>query len=235
MSVYFDYFPRENHSGVDLVNITLMSRITDFVRANPYVFMPYVVEDYMRPEDVALYYYGSVKHTWLVFVSNEIIDPYYGWVMSDDVFNDYLAKKYYDSALEYYQSSNSAITEIGEYDVLNWTMNTKTNTNIIEYRNVEDDSINISPEGYMFISNNHISNVESVVVRDSCNNVITTTDPFWNNVNPTTYQPILDTGWYPMRVYDWEMEKNENKRHIQLIDRVYVSQLTSQLKSEFAK
>lgn len=38
-------------------------------------------------------------------------------------------------------------------------------------------------------------------------------------------------GWYPIRIYDWEFEQNENKRHIKLVNEAFAVQVKSELAS----
>lgn len=231
MSRYFEYFPLEDHTDAKLVNITLRSKLTDFVRANPNTFLPYVVEDGMRPEDVAYYYYDSVDYTWLIFLSNNIIDPYYDWPMADDVFHKYLAKKYYNEAFAYFKALDLTITSITDQQVLEWTMNYTIDSNIVEYRHITDENLNISVESYNFNANNAIAQPTPVVFTNECGIVETVVDPFWALANTSPYVPtLLHSEWLPVRVYDWEFEQNENKRHIVLVDKLYLSIVTKQLK-----
>jgi hypothetical protein len=43
---------------------------------------------------VAHNYYGSVDYAWLVMISNQMIDPYFDWVLSDEEFQEFIVKKY---------------------------------------------------------------------------------------------------------------------------------------------
>ena len=118
---YFENFPIIEYEGRRVRDI---SRRTSFVRAlsnNPYIYYPYTVSEGERAEEVAHFYYGSVDYVWLVYMANNIIDPYHEWPMDPQTFNDYIVEKYTDES-----------GEVGE-DVIDWTRDTTNDDNIIFY------------------------------------------------------------------------------------------------------
>ena len=118
---YFENFPVIEYEGRRIRDI---SRRSNFVRAisnNPFLYYPYTVSEGERAEDVANFYYGSVDYVWLVYMANNIIDPYHEWPMDPQTFNDYLVEKY--------QAESG---EIGE-DVIDWTRDPNNDDNIIFY------------------------------------------------------------------------------------------------------
>jgi hypothetical protein len=136
MSRYFEYFPETTHTQKKLLDITKRVDFSRSTFSDPYAFLPYTVEGDDRPEDVALYYYGSVRHTWIVYLSNNIIDPYYDWPLTYEKFQDYIIKKYQDLSGE----SGTA--------VIDWTLNETITENIIYYRNKSDNDFIISKDSY---------------------------------------------------------------------------------------
>ena len=118
---YFEKFPIIEYEGRRVRDI---SRRSNFVRAvsnNPYLYYPYTVSEGERAEDIAQFYYGSVDYVWLVYMANNIIDPYHEWPMDPQTFNDYLVAKYEEQS-----------GEIGE-DVIDWTRDPNNDDNIIYY------------------------------------------------------------------------------------------------------
>ena len=118
---YFEKFPIIEYEGRRVRDI---SRRTNFVRAisnNPYLYYPYTVGEGERAEDIAQFYYGSVDYVWLVYMANNIIDPYHEWPMDPQTFNDYLVEKYTEES-----------GEVGE-DVIDWTRDPNNDDNIIFY------------------------------------------------------------------------------------------------------
>ena len=54
----------------------------------------YVVDDGDTPDQVAFNYYDSSSYAWLVLMSNEILDPYFQWPLSQYNFDQWIKKKY---------------------------------------------------------------------------------------------------------------------------------------------
>lgn len=91
---YFSKMRPVRYNGRLVTNIMERAAILDKVMANPYVFYPYDVTEGERPDQFAQRYYGDAYMSWLVYMANDIIDPYYGWVMSDQEFREYIVRKY---------------------------------------------------------------------------------------------------------------------------------------------
>lgn len=91
---YFDYFPTTTYKGFTVRDIMRRTKIVESWESNPYLFLPYTVEGDDSAEDVAFYYYGDPHYVWLVYLANNIINPYEDWVMGSRYFQKYLAMKY---------------------------------------------------------------------------------------------------------------------------------------------
>lgn len=93
-SQYFKNFPLVFYNDIKLRNIMLKTNIIKDVFLSDTSFYTYQVKDGEKPSMIAFDYYGSVDFTWLVILSNQIIDPYFEWIMSNEEFDSYLTKKY---------------------------------------------------------------------------------------------------------------------------------------------
>jgi hypothetical protein len=118
---YFEKFPIIEYEGRRVRDISRRSTFVRAVSNNPYLYYPYTVSEGERAEDIANFYYGSVDYVWLVYMANNIIDPYHEWPMDPQTFNDYLVEKYTEQS-----------GEIGE-DVIDWTRDPNNDDNIIYY------------------------------------------------------------------------------------------------------
>lgn len=118
---YFENFPTIEYNGRRVKDITRRSAFLTAVQNNPYVYYPYTVSSNERAEDVARLYYGSVDFVWLVYLANNIMDPYHEWPMNENTFNDYLVDKYAEQS-----------QQVGE-DVLDWIRDPARDENIIYY------------------------------------------------------------------------------------------------------
>ena len=112
-------------------NVKDVTRRVNFMKktvSNPYVHLPYTVEEGDRPEDIAYYYYGSTDYTWLVYLANNMIDPYHDWPLSQDNFDQYLIQKY------------AALSQRTGYEVIDWLRDETISDNVLYYyRDVEDE------------------------------------------------------------------------------------------------
>lgn len=123
---YFDQFPVIKYNNVSVKDLSRRVRFIELARSNPYVFLPYTVKDNEKPEDIAYYYYGSTDYTWLVYLANNIIDPYSDWPLTNDNFNNFLINKY---------AAQSGKTG---YEVVDWTQDQTRTDNILYYYKVVD-------------------------------------------------------------------------------------------------
>lgn len=245
MAEYFTYLPDVKHSDVMIKNITLRTKIHDYIRGNPKVFLPYTVEDSMRPEDVALHYYGSTRYTWLVYLSASVIDPYHDWPISDNDLTKYIIRKYKSCALKYYQANGEAtMIEPTDNQVLAFTKNTTITDNLVEYRRYDDENVTISVDSYsvipFFLTGQGLPidtiRTDGTPLKngDLYLNIDTQSYYVWNgfewvsNLIQYFNHQMIQGDWYPIRYYDWEVEKNENRRQIELVDRIYLGQIMNE-------
>ena len=75
-------------------NLMVSSRIVRDAFNNPIAFSKYTVEDGESPEEVAQNFYGSIYYSWLVLLSNKIVDVHNEWPKTYKQFTDYLIQKY---------------------------------------------------------------------------------------------------------------------------------------------
>lgn len=91
---YFEYFPQINYSNNNVVDITRRVVITDVLNNNPYSFYPYELSIYERADQFSGRYYNDSFKSWIIYLSNKIVDPYYEWHMQDSEFYEMLENKY---------------------------------------------------------------------------------------------------------------------------------------------
>lgn len=170
---YFKNFPLVFYNNVKLRNIMLKTNIIREIFLKDTNFYTYEVRDGQKPTTVAFDYYGSVDYTWLVLMSNQIIDPYFDWILSNEEFDSYIIKKY--GSIPAAQST------------------------IVEYKDVLGNYVSLDTYNYYaLISSAMVSNLTPVYASDK------------------------------------EFELNEQKRNIQLIDRIYATKIASELEKSLA-
>lgn len=118
---YFDKLPEITYNGVLVRDITRRVSFLKQAISNPYVFLPYTIKEGERAEDIAYYYYGNPNYAWLVYLSNNIVDPYNEWPLDEDTFNNYIMDKYKE------QSRREG------WDVVAWAQDETRDDNIVYY------------------------------------------------------------------------------------------------------
>lgn len=121
-SDYFAKFPEIKYKNVLVKDITRRVNFLKSTIDNPFVYLPYTIQEGDRAEDIAYHYYGDSNYAWLVYMSNNIIDPYGEWPMDEDTFHNYLIDKYQE------QSGGRK-----GWDVVDWTRDTLRDDNIVYY------------------------------------------------------------------------------------------------------
>lgn len=183
-SRYFSYLPKIYYDNKIVVNITRRVKILNFLHGKPGNYMAYTIKEGEKAEDIAYYYYQDIGKVWLVYLANDIIDPYSQWPMNNETFNQYIISKYKEQS------------GVSGYNVIRWTQNATITDNIVHYRNKEDTETVISKDTYILNSSLSLIAAEE---------------------------------WEPIRYYDYELELNENKRTIFLVNRVYADQAKQNL------
>ena len=106
-SIYYDIKGTSPAYYTQAVNIMVAKKIRDAAAANIALLYTYRIEDGDRPDTIASMYYGSASYTWLIFLMNNIKDPYYDWPLTTHAFETYMAAKYGSVA--------ASQTEVHEY------------------------------------------------------------------------------------------------------------------------
>lgn len=91
---YFKQFPTTIRDNITLVNLLKRVRIRTKIFNDSASYYPYVIQLNERIEHVAYNYYGDAHLSWLVLLSNDIVDPYFDWYLNPDEFQNFITKKY---------------------------------------------------------------------------------------------------------------------------------------------
>ena len=91
---YFSNFPLINYKDSATRNIILKAQFFRNVINNAGAFYTYVVRDGERADTIAFDYYGHSDYAWIVYFSNDIVDPYFEWPMDTFQLTEFTIKKY---------------------------------------------------------------------------------------------------------------------------------------------
>jgi len=191
MNPYFSQFPIIRYNNNLVIDITNRAAILNSVVNDKYAFYPYAVKDGMAAWLVAEKYYGDADFVWLVYLSNNIIDPYYQWPLSDVV----LEQKINDD----YGSITNAQNHIVFYRV-NWSGDDR-----ILSKNQYDDLPSYEKKYWdpqMDQFNAPASYIRKQIDIKSTNQPVDEELSYWESVS----------------AYDVELEANADKSHIRLLD-----------------
>lgn len=195
MSLYFSEFPRIKYNNTTAVNVMLRTKVLDSFKRNATNFYSYTIKDFETADALAYDYYGDPNYVWLIYMCNDIIDPYYEWPLSSIDFDRYIEDKYGSIA--------AAMQKIVYYKKIPKVYYVNIGTNAF-----------LPEDQYNPLVNNYDWN--RVVIDDDIK-ISSTTTP----------DPAV---WSPVDAYTDELEKNENKRYIKLLDRSLVSSIDRQFR-----
>lgn len=91
---YFEKFPVITYANNQAIDITKRVSLLDRVSTNPYVFYPYEITSEERADQLSYRYYNDPYRSWLLYLTNKIVDPYYEWYLNNQEFEDFVIKKY---------------------------------------------------------------------------------------------------------------------------------------------
>ena len=171
---YFRHFPIIEYGTKIARNIIARPRLKESILNNPLAFYKYVVENDFRPDQVASNYYDDPEMVWLVFLANDIVDPYHQWPLTNSQFNESMKAKY--------GSLETARSKILHYKQVN------------PLKNNEPTGTTISKETYDLHTGGTVGVLPGIT----------------KAVNAANYKPVY--------AYNYELELNDAKREIRLVD-----------------
>ena len=87
---YFQKFPLISYRDNISVDITRRVDFDSNIKSYIQAFYEYVLTEDQRIEDVAFNYYNDVDLDWLIYLSNDIIDPYFDVPLTNKQFDSYI-------------------------------------------------------------------------------------------------------------------------------------------------
>jgi hypothetical protein len=149
---YFTKFKTINYSNTQAIDITERIVVTQRSVFNPYDYYPQDITEGQRPDQVAFQAFNDPYSSWMLYLTNQIVDPYYEWYLTDTQFVEFIKQKYgtVESAqqkVKYYRTNwnTEDSISVAAYDALSgaekqyWQPNYNNGTNIVNYvRNQQD-------------------------------------------------------------------------------------------------
>lgn len=123
---YFSQFPNSkyaisvNRSGradyLKIKDFYRLMRVRDDIYTESSLYVPYVVSDGERPENISYKFYNDEQYYWIILQVNDIIDYYNSWSLSLYEFEKFILRKYgsWDNASRpHHWETTEAVTEDG--------------------------------------------------------------------------------------------------------------------------
>jgi hypothetical protein len=208
--LYFNTFPLviasdSKNNAILLTNLMARVEIIPSLLKNPLLFYSYDLKESDRPDIIANKYYDDSNKFWMILYANEIMDPQWDWPLTSKQFDAYLINKYSEAAG-------------GDNQVFTYISNT-----IQEYRKTitsyDSTSLTTTSKTVVVDLTTYNSTIES-----------STTQTFSSGASVT--RTISKTA---VSIYDYEIELNEAKQNIKLINSSYSNQLEKDLKNLMAQ
>jgi hypothetical protein len=219
---YFSVFPNTtttdyNGNSVTVTNILERVEIIPTLLNNTLLFYNYDIRDGDTPDIIANKYYGDSYRYWMVPYANQMLDPQGDWPMGPNLFNDYLFDKY----------ANTVATVLS-VNVANVTM-----TNVMAYTQGTIQNYIKTVTTFDSASSNTTTVNYTIDQYAYANVVVGTSEPiYFTNTNGNTYNFVTQTVSVDTQsIFDYEVELNESKRNIQLLNASFAGAIENQLTS----
>lgn len=211
MAKYFRHYPKELYSLEDrpvaldaITNICTRFTFEKSFKENTATYYDYQIQEGETAEMIAHKLYGSPEMHWVIFMINDIIDPYYDWPMSNNVFKQYLNNKYATQAGPNSTGVKWCTVNIKSYYLTETRTVTKTGAKVVETREVDFDTW----DAY----NSYLNDI--------------TLD--------TGEKILIEGTKSTKSYYNYEVEENEKRRTIKLIKPEIAGVLSKQFKKVIA-
>jgi len=108
---YFSKFPLTTYDikGNDirklLPDILRRVKLRSVIKSGGMLFDKYDVKEGEKPEDIAFKWFGDPELHWVILMTNNVTDRYYGWPLNQVQFAEFLTDKYGDNvdAVHHYE------------------------------------------------------------------------------------------------------------------------------------
>lgn len=217
---YFESFPQTSYtldtntlSAQLVTNILARSTFLREIANNTSIAYEYSVKDTDTPEIVAHKIYGDPYRNWIILLFNQIINPFYDWPIKNDALEELIYKKYGQnvdvarSTIHHYEKEVTKKTLYGGI-----VIDTRITTSAISEYELNYSTEQLIPRALPTVADTSVA-VESKVI----------TYP--------EYTLTMDTVHKAVSNYTYELELNESKRKIKILDEKYVQRVEDEFRN----
>ena len=152
--MYFSSFPKIVYDIDNTGKLTIVTeifrriKIREKIADNSALYFKYLVQSGDTPESIAYRHFGSQHLHWVILLTNNITDRYYGWPLDDQSFEEYVNSKYTNpGAVHHYEKTQSSgVTTSSDYSHLievNSTESGASSVSNYEYERRRQDNLSL--------------------------------------------------------------------------------------------
>lgn len=220
---YFTEIPRviypnlesgDPSQSVQLTNILTRSAFLREIVENTSLFYEYQVKDGETAEIIADKLYGDPNHAWIVLLFNDLMNPYYDFPLIQEQLHDMIEAKYG-------QTIAQSQTTIHHYEE-----RIKRTTYYLDMvQTVTEDRYTISAQ-YLNPNTGIVENRPSLPgTADTSIVGASYTEDFGSGV-----KVIVETTYHAISNYAYELDANEARRNITLLDPSYIGAVQTEFR-----
>lgn len=269
---YFENIPNIEYNGKIVKNVFSRAQFSKDFKDKNNSLLNYSLKDGERADIIADKYYDDPDYSWLVWMSNNVVDPYYDLPLSENDFEAFIISKYGSvelakSTIIHFRNNweeDNIEMSITNYNLLSPNLKKYYNPNIdykndvLSYRRKKknwvvkthrmisfdvDDSEGLSLEqrivgtNFSFVIDS--INGNNLIVKHAYGNptgLLPSTTSTVSSSIITLATPIPTDElflWKAVSYYDYELELNEEKRNIKLLDNRLTLEAEKELKRVF--
>jgi hypothetical protein len=94
MAHFFNRFQKTVYNGYVCKNIMARIRIAQALDEDNLALLPYTLKDGDRPDNIAFSYYGDPHMDWIIYITNNILDPHFDWPLDEKSLQEFIRNKY---------------------------------------------------------------------------------------------------------------------------------------------
>lgn len=272
---YFNKIPTIIYDGQVAKNILARANLSPQTRATKTAFYPYTMNDTDRIDTLSYHYYENSGYTWLIWMTNNMVDPYYSTALSEDDLFKYMADKYgsvekamrkiafyrtkeekekrisiaeYQSTPYNYRKYYEPVLDIDaivssyrrktELDTTNTNQIITLTLSTVNGNFTVGEEIQVDGTHYAFVTAFDGTNLTCQHINGGfqVNDNITGKESFATaritsvNVITQTLAYTEAAYWEPITYFQYEIETNNDKKNIQLLDVRFKGQAEAELK-----
>ena len=115
MALFFEQFPKLAYDISGNKNFKLVTdifrriKIRSNIADNVSLYSTYDVPSGETPETTSFKHFGTTDYHWIILLTNNITDRYYGWPLNEQDFEAYVVSKYENpGAVHHYEKTQSS-------------------------------------------------------------------------------------------------------------------------------